>query len=120
MGHDVTLINQHKNYTSIQKLKNYISDNNSVRTVVSIPLINYYLKRHQINVDFINVEDTSEVKYYINKSQHSFGTALMIGDYRSSFSESTSFTKDTTFYHNPYMNQMWSKIQVYSLNKDEI
>jgi hypothetical protein len=44
----------------------------------------------------------------------------MIGDYRSALSDSISFKKDTTFYHNPYMNQMWSKIQVYSLNKDEI
>ena len=120
IGHDVTLIRQHKNYTAIQKLKNYIADHDSVKTVISIPLINYYLERHQMNVEFINAEDNSEVKNYSNKSNNSFGTTLMIGDYRSELSDSVRFKKDTTFYHNPYMNQMWSKIQVYSLNKDEI
>ena len=118
--HDLTLISQHKNYTAIHKLKNYISENDSVRTVISIPLINYYLERHQVKAEFVNVEDTSEVKQYRNKSHNSFGATLMIGDYRFALSDSVSFKKDTTFYHNPYMNQMWSKIQVYSLNKDEI
>ena len=120
IGHDLTLISQHKNYTAIHKLKNYISENDSVRTVISIPLINYYLERHEVNAEFINAEDTSEVKHYRNKIHSSFGATLMIGDYRSALSDSISFKKDTTFYHNPYMNQMWSKIQVYSLNKDEI
>ena len=40
----------------------------------------------------------------------------MIGDYRSLLSDRYNFANDTTFYHNPYMNQMWSKIQVYSAN----
>ena len=44
------------------------------------------------------------------------GKGLMIGDYRSIFVEKGSrFDKDTVFYHNPYMNQMWSKIKIFKI-----
>ena len=46
---------------------------------------------------------------------------LMVGDYRNPFSSlSSSFYSDTTFYHNPYMNQMWSKIKTYRMQKSKM
>jgi len=116
IGHDVKLINQHKNYTAIQKLKNHISKNDNIDAIVTIPLINYYLERHKINADFINVEDSIKIKNFDNMKHSSFNKIIMIGDYRSLLSDRYNFANDTTFYHNPYMNQMWSKIQVYSAN----
>ena len=44
------------------------------------------------------------------------GKGLMIGDYKSIFLEKDPrFDKDTVFYHNPYMNQMWSKIEIFTI-----
>jgi hypothetical protein len=42
----------------------------------------------------------------------------MVGDYQSLLNEAFISKTDTTFYHNPYMNQMWPKIQVYSIKKN--
>ena len=115
--HNATLIKQHRGFTAIQKLKNYISQSNDIGTVVSIPLINFYLQSHQLKVNYIDVE------YFKDINSLSFeysGTkdVLMVGDYRNLFSSlSSSFYTDTTFYHNPYMNQMWSRIKTYRMQR---
>mgnify|MGYP007000443191 len=71
----------------------------------TIPLINYYLERHKINADFINVEDSIKIKNFDNLKHSSFNNIIMIGDYRSLLSDRYNFANDTVFYHNPYMNQ---------------
>ena len=42
----------------------------------------------------------------------------MIGGYQSGLEDTFIVEADTTFYHNPFMNQMWPKIQVYSIKKN--
>ena len=117
LGHNVNLINQHKNFTAVKKLKNYISTNGGFNTIISIPLMNFYFKSHQIKADFINVENDLDVKKVL-LDQSIKRKILMVGDYRSLFDgEALSFKKDTVFYHNPYMNQMWSKITTFQMIK---
>ena len=117
LGHNAVLIKQHQDFTAIHKLKNYISASSDVETIVSIPLINYYLQSHQIKADFINVEENADIEL-LTIERIGGGKALMIGDYRSSLLDKGSiFNRDTTFYHNPYMNQMWSKIMTYKVEK---
>ena len=115
LGHNAVLIKQHQDFTAIQKLKNYISDQRNIQSIISIPLINYYLQSHQIEADYINVEENADVESF-SLEKIKDGKALMIGDYKSIFLEKASrFDKDTVFYHNPYMNQMWSKIETFTI-----
>ena len=117
LGHNVNLINQHKNFTAVKKLKNYISTNGGFNTIISIPLMNFYFKSHQIKADFINVENDLDVKKVL-LDRSIKRNILMVGDYRRLFNgEASSFKKDTVFYHNPYMNQMWSKITTFQMIK---
>ena len=115
--HNATLIKQHRDFTAVQKLKNYISQSSDIETVISIPLINFYLQSHQLKLNYINVENSEDISYL--SSQYSGkNDVLMIGDYRKYFSSfHSSFYLDTTFYHNPYMNQMWSKIKTYRMDR---
>ena len=115
LGHNSVLIKQHQDFTAVMKLKNYISEKNDIKSIISIPLINYYLQSHQIKADFINVEENADVESFSLKKIEG-GESLMIGDYRSIFLEKGSrFDMDTVFYHNPYMNQMWSNIKTFKI-----
>jgi hypothetical protein len=115
--HNAILIKQHRGFTAVQKLKNYISKNNDIGTVASIPLINFYLQSHHLKVNYINVENFKDI-YSLQLENPDTKDILMVGDYRNLFSRlSSSFYPDTTFYHNPYMNQMWSKIKTYRMHR---
>ena len=94
-----------------------MAQNEGFKTIISIPLINFYLQSHQIKADFINVENDQDIiKLSFDNSRDS--SVLMVGDYRNLLSEENSnFNKDTIFYHNPYMNQMWSKIITFQMIK---
>tara|TARA_B100000614_G_C14451591_1_gene454528 strand:- start:54 stop:863 length:810 start_codon:yes stop_codon:yes gene_type:complete len=116
-GHNYTLIDQHRNYTAIHKLKSYVSNKKNVGSIISIPLINYYLERHKINAEFFSVEDSSEIKGF-SESYDPSKQSFMIGAYQSELDDTFILKVDTTFYHNPYMNQMWPKIQVYTIKKN--
>ena len=97
-------------------LKSYTNKNN-VGSIISIPLINYYLERHNVSTKFVSVEDSSEIKNF-SKAYDSSKQVIMVGDYQSLLNDTFISKTDTTFYHNPYMNQMWPKIQVYSIKKN--
>ena len=116
-GHNYILIDQHRNYTAIHKLKSYVSNKNNVGSIISIPLINYYLERHNVSTKFVSVEDSSEIKNF-STTYDSSKQVIMVGDYQSLLNDTFISKTDTTFYHNPYMNQMWPKIQVYSIKKN--
>ena len=42
---------------------------------------------------------------------------IVIGDFRKLFMQNYNIIPDTIFYHNPYVNRMWSKIETYYLIK---
>ena len=68
-----------------------------------------------LQASFINIEESAQIENFINQDD-STESAIMIGDYHSLLGDQYSVIKDTTFFHNPYMNQMWPKIGVYNLN----
>ena len=84
MIHNVTLIKQHRGFTAVQKLKNYISKNDDIGTVVSIPLINFYLQSHQLKVNYIDVENFKDINSLSLESSDT-KDILMVGDYRNLF-----------------------------------
>ena len=81
----------------------------------TLDMINFYLPSHQVKINYIDVENFEDINSLSLESSNT-KDILMVGDYRNLFpSLSSSFYSDTTFYHNPYMNQMWSKIQTYRM-----
>ena len=104
---------QHKNFTAIAKLKNYIEGNSNISTVLSTPLINNYLKSNRIKKNFVNLTEINEVENFIKSEQKS--SSLMIGSFQNVLDNEFDFTKDSVFYHNPYMNRSWAVIETFQI-----
>ena len=106
------LIFSHKSGTAVYFLKNHIQNQN-IDYIVSNSLVNYYLKNNGIKSNFINIEKINEE--HLLSSKNAIDDIIMIGDYSKFFKYSYDINLDTTFYHNPYMNRMWSEIPLYLL-----
>ena len=105
---------QHKELTAVAKLREYLINHKSDITIFTNPLINYYLTSTGAKVKFVNSDDTSMVKIKDLEDQE----MIMIGDYHEKIDKDIIAIKDTAFYHNPYVNRMWSTINVYKFNKN--
>ena len=108
----INLSLQHKSYTSIHRVKEYLLNSKSEYNIASTPLINFYLKSTGVNRKYYNVDSLEDVNELYNNL--GIEKVIMIGDFRYRLDEELIFVKDTIFYHNPYMNRMWSTINVYS------
>ena len=107
---------QHSQGTAVSNLSSYIEtvDSNSQISFVSTPLINFHLKSTGVNGEFYSIDNKEDIQYL--KENLSDKKIMLIGDFNQSFSN--ELVLDTTFYHNPYMNRMWSSINIYSnINK---
>ena len=106
---------QHKKPNAISQVKNYFIKKEAPVTIITIPLINYYLRAAGLKTNLVNVEDQKEVEQFIelNLSKQYY----MIGDFKNLFNHAYKINMDTTFYHNPYVNRMWSKLDIFSLEK---
>ena len=104
---------QHKNFTAIAKLKNYIEGNSNISTILSTPLINNYLKSNRIKKNFVNLTEINEVENFIKSEEKS--SSLMIGSFQNVLDNEFDFTKDSVFYHNPYMNRSWAVIETFQI-----
>ena len=111
------LISQHKNPTAIAKIRNHLNSIDGPITIISNPLINYYLTSTDFKGAFINIEN-KDINQAINKSIKS-DIVLMIGDYHHILDNKFTINLDTTYYHNPYVNRMWSTIKTYSISLNE-
>ena len=109
---------QHKKPNAISQVKNYFIKKEAPVTIITIPLINYYLRAAGLKTNLVNVEDQKEVEQFIelNLSKQYY----MIGDFKNLFNHAYKINMDTTFYHNPYVNRMWSKLDIFSLERDFI
>ena len=108
-----TLTMQHKSSTAISQLNTYISDTNDSLDIISIPLINFYLKSHGQDHNYINIDPNNPQGF--NQITNIRKNNIIIGEFRRLFEEHYTIIPDTVFYHNPYMNRMWSKIDTYHL-----
>ena len=108
----IKLVSQHQNPTAISKTREYLI-NIEQDTIVSNSLINYYLKSTGLNANFINTDESDYIELdTLYKQNHKI---FMVGDYHSLFNNNVSIISDTIFYHNPYVNRMWSTINIYKI-----
>ena len=110
-----TLTAQHKTPNAISQLTTYVEELDDSLDVISIPLINYYLKTHGVNKNFVDINIHKE--HNLNQITNIRKNNIVIGDFRKLFEENYNIIPDTIFYHNPYVNRMWSKIETYHLIK---
>jgi len=107
-----TLVWDHKNPSAISQLKNDLIQNN-ISTIVSTPLINYYMKSNSVKANFINIDNSVEFDGFINTQSNE--RVLMIGNFESLFIDDFIVKENMSYYHNPYVNRMWSQIDTYYL-----
>lgn len=113
----ITIIGQHKNPSAIAQLKNDLEQQESIKTVISTPLINYYLKLNGIKKKFINIENSEEFELF--KYENNNDEILLIGNFKLMFKDDYTIIVDSIFYHNPYVNRMWSQIETYKIIKQK-
>jgi len=103
---------QHKGLTAIAKTREYFEDfKNPI--IVSNSLVNYYLNSTGVKAEYIDVEMLKE--YEIDSSYETNKNIFMIGEYQELLGNKISTIPDTVFYHNPYVNRMWSTISIYRI-----
>ena len=114
MNTTFVLVKQHIRPSAISSLKDHLINQNEKETIVSIPLINNYLKHHGLKNQFINIENENDVKQIklLDKKK-----LILIGNFKKSFLDNYQGDDQINFYHNPYVNRMWSEISMYSVGK---
>jgi len=108
------LIVGHKNGTAIYHLSNDLKIKKT-DFIISNPLINYYLKSNGIKSNYIDIENFNIELFKENFTSKK--TAKVIGNYSELFENNYAIVIDSIYYHNPYMNRMWSNIPIYSINQ---
>ena len=108
------LVKQHMKPNAISSLKDQLINKNEKETIASIPLINYYLKYHGLKNQFIDIENENDVKKIKLLDDEKL---ILIGNFKESFHDDYRVEDRTDFYHNPYVNRMWSEISMYSVGK---
>ena len=108
----IILVIQHKSPSAISKLKNNLIKMDSNETIVSIPLVKYYLETHGINANYIDVNSLDK-----NNIPDTLIDAIIIGNHTELFNDSFQVIPDSSYYHNPYVNRMWPEIHTFRLSK---
>ena len=108
------LVLQHKKPNAISSVKNEIVKNGLQCPIASTPLINYYLQQHGLENEFLDIESDQDIEA-IKLSEES--KIFLIGNFKKQFLSDYEIAADSIYYHNPYVNRMWSEIQTYSLKR---
>ena len=108
------LTSQHKKPNAISSVKDFIIKQDINYSIVSIPLINFYLKSHGLKNQFFDIEDISNSEQIKGLTRDSL---LIVGNFQNQFLDDYINNYDTTFYHNPYVNRMWSELGIFNLKK---
>ncbi len=106
------LVFQHREPTAIAQIKDDLNESGTLKTVLTIPLIEYYLRSHGVDLIFYSTEDPA-LSARLNDIK-SGEQITVIGDFATMLPG--RFVKETDghrrFFHNPYVNRMWSNIPV--------
>ena len=108
------LIVQHKKPNAISSLKNAIVKMGFQFPIASTPLINYYLQQHGLENDFLDIESDEDIRNIKSSGEYEL---FLIGNFKNQFSSDYHITRESTYYHNPYVNRMWSEINTCFLEK---
>jgi hypothetical protein len=106
------LVGQHQDPTAVAQAKTYVasqSENEPVQ-VVSVPLINDYLRAQQVDARYLSVEDAADVRR-LRRPDAPDRKTLVVGTYASVLKRRPDSVR--TFYHNPFVNRMWPEVTVY-------
>lgn len=112
------LVLQHTQPSAIAQLKENMSNSN-YDTILSTPLINFYMRVNKVEASYVNVENSKDIKQFLNsKSQDS--KAIMIGNFKDLLKNNYSFNPLATYYHNPYVNRMWARLETYNVVRKKL
>ena len=102
------LVLQHKKPSAIAQVYNYLDEINAQNLhVASTPLIKYYLAAQGIKAEFIPIESRDDLSR-LEKTEDSMQLVVIGSPLNNKMPQSKR-----TFYHNPYVNRMWSELSVY-------
>ena len=108
----IILVNQHRKPSAISKLKDHLISMDTNDKIVCIPLVKYYLETHGINANYIDVKSIDK-----NNLPDTLNGAIVIGNQDGLFNDSFQVISDSSYFHNPYVNRMWSEIHTFRLSK---
>ena len=111
------IVRDHKKPVAISQLKDDLINSSSRKTIVSTPLINFYLQTHDIDASYINVLKQDQINELLNSASKK--DILIVGNFTNNFSEKYNIIQSKTYYHNPYVNRMWSKIETFSVSNNK-
>jgi len=106
------LVTQHKSQTAISKLKDELLEVDNKKNIISIPLIQYYLETHGVMANYINVKEIGQVRLI-----DGIEDVLIVGNYGELFQNDHQLIPDRIYFHNPYVNRMWPKVETFRLEK---
>lgn len=110
----ITLVNQHQRSTAIAQVKDYLAEHNQPQHIFYAPeLVAFYLKRqHDWKLKFIYADKPNSLQQLQKaRQQNPQSKVYSLVDLSTSLKKTTKQVK--TFYHNPYVNRMWSELRVY-------
>ncbi len=111
----INLATQHQKPTAIAKISNFLTKKNDIDTIISIPLINYYLQLHGIKANYINIKNESDI-FQIDKKKLK-NNFIVIGNFNHLFDDYITVDKNY-FYHNPYVNRLWPILELYNYKNE--
>ncbi|EAY24595.1 membrane protein, putative [Microscilla marina ATCC 23134] len=108
-----TLVGQHRKPTAIAQVKNYMVSQDKPQNILYAPeLVAFYLKRqHDWKLKFVYADKPNSVQLIKQaKVQLKGGKVYSLIDLNKDLHQPV---KGKAFYHNPYVNRMWSELKVY-------
>ena len=103
------LVVQHKEPTAIAQIHQHLKTKQSDKLhVVSVPLIKFYLAAQGLQAVYTPIKNAEDLAKLDKKLDDTSGL-VVIG---SPLQDRTPKMKKT-FYHNPYVNRMWSELSVF-------
>tara|TARA_Y100001970_G_scaffold292059_1_gene431729 strand:+ start:615 stop:1970 length:1356 start_codon:yes stop_codon:yes gene_type:complete len=104
---------QHKSPSALSQVKSYIiKDKSSLKIFYSSELINTYMKKHKgsKNIIFKSAEHLDDIKNY-------YDSGYIIYSTKNLNHLDLNLELENIFYHNPYVNRLWSTMQIYKYKK---
>ena len=113
----IKVIRQHKNNSAISQISEYVENYNvTKKIIISNQLMNYYFnKTIDDNIIYFNnnshiISDFMKTDNYDESDYRIFSTNKLTNKYYN-------LVNTSTFYHNPYVNKLWSHLTLYEYEK---
>ncbi|WP_187696585.1 hypothetical protein, partial [Xanthovirga aplysinae] len=105
------LVSQHRSPTAISQAKDFILEKQSQADIglVGVPLVNFFINRQlEGKIKYFSEEgDLIEVKNILEQGYKVYSFSQI------DIEMGRPYQKVYTFFHNPYVNRMWSEVKVY-------